>query len=62
MSVSQWFRRLLAPRKVGSSDTPEPGPDAMIGAPGVSAYAGLEDAAAVEAVEQSTDPPSETDS
>jgi len=61
MSVTKWFRRVFASSKVGSSDVSEPGPDVMIGAPGVSAYAGLETAAAMEDVEASTEPPADSE-
>ena len=41
----------------GSSETHEPSEVGLAGAPGDSAFARLEDAEAVEAVEESTEPP-----
>jgi len=71
MSVTDWFRRLFSPSGGGTGSAEddaieqeeyggvagEPAPDGIAG--GVSGYAGLEDAGAVEGVEEQFEAPSD---
>jgi hypothetical protein len=72
MSVTNWFRRLFSPSSStgsaeddaieqeeygGEADGPEPPGPGIAG--GVSGYAGLEDAEAVEGVEEQFEAPSD---
>ena len=57
MGVVGWVRRIFLP---GRPESDEQGsPDFMAGAPGVSPFAALEDAAAVEAVVEEPEAPSD---
>lgn len=55
MSFSSWFRRIFKP----STEATDPAPDALAGAPGVTALADLETAEAVDAIDKSTEAPSD---
>ena len=55
MSVTDWFRRLFAGSPEGAAGESEP--DNLAGAGGVSGYASLEVAEAIEDIDASTEDP-----
>jgi hypothetical protein len=58
MSFGDWFRRIFKPATAGTAEPMgDAAPNALAGAPGVSPFADIETAQAVEDIEHSTEAP-----